>query len=149
VVGPVNFNKEIPMKKIFIYICCAAWLFTSSAFAGEEKVSQGGVATIIGSDSSPARCISPVLINNVDGQELTGGRTILTLEPGTHVISGAAQVDTSFCHSVGISRGGRKSKTEPLEAEFEAGKTYYFGLNHRASRESSWHYEIWKVEDSK
>jgi hypothetical protein len=131
------------MKKLLLLLFPAAIMFSSSAFSEE------GVATIISSGGSPAQCISPLLINNVDGQELAGGRTTITLSPGAHTINGAAQVNTSYCTTVGPSRGGSRSKTPPLEAEFEAGKTYWIGLNHKASRQSSWYYEIWKVEDSK
>jgi len=90
-----------------------------------------------------------MLIKNVDGVEKAGALMQVELEPGTHTLSGPAQIDNSFCSRVGVSRGGRKNALQPLTAEFEAGKTYYIGVNHKASRESGWFYEIWKVEDSK
>ena len=131
------------MKYFLLAINLAALLFTGSATA------QDGVATIITSGQNAAQCISPMLIQNIDGQELAGGRTQVTVAPGKHVINGAGKVNTSFCRKVGVSRGSRSGKTPPLEAEFEADKTYYIGINHKASRESSWYFEIWNVEDSK
>lgn len=114
-----------------------------AVFAGEEK------ALVIASGSQAASCISPMLIKNVDGKEMAGALMQIELEPGKHTISGPAQIDTSFCSRVGISRGGKKNALKPLEVELEAGKTYYIGVNHKASRESGWFYEVWKVEDSK
>lgn len=131
------------MKKFVLITAALAAFAWQPVFAGE------GVALVIGSAEDPVNCISPVSINTVDGTELPGGRMQVTLEPGKHTLSGAAKVNTSFCSKVGVSRGGKKNAVAPLEAEFEAGKTYYLGLNHKASRETGWFYEIWKVEDSK
>ena len=132
------------MKRILTVLTIAAMAFSmSSAVAGEGK------ARIITTAEDPVNCISPMEINSVDGKELAGTRMQIELDPGKHTITGLARINTSFCSRVGVSRGGRNSSLEPLEAEFEAGKTYYIGVNHKASRDSGWFYEIWKVEDSK
>jgi hypothetical protein len=34
-----------------------------------------------------------------------------------------------------------------LEAEFEASKTYWVGLNHRSPHRKDWKYVIWNVKD--
>jgi hypothetical protein len=137
---------ELSMKNVILPICLSVLMFSTPVFAEGDEA---GFATIITSFEKGAQCISPMVVQNVDGEELASGRTQITLAPGTHTINGAAQVNTSFCRSVGISRGGRKEATPALEAEFEAGKTYYIGLNHKASRPDGWFYEVWKTEDTK
>ena len=36
-----------------------------------------------------------------------------------------------------------------LEYDFEAGKTYYVGLNHKSANRKNWHFTVWKVEEPK
>ena len=104
---------------------------------------KSGEALIITSAEQPARCIAPVHINRIDGREVKVQKLGFDVEAGQHTMSGRAVIDTSFCPAVGVARGG---EVQPLEAEFEAGKTYYVGLDHSAPHRSEWKLVIWKVE---
>ena len=123
----------------FVLICLFLLPFQANA---EEE----GKAKIITSFNQATQCISPVEILNVDGREVAVQRMGFDLDPGKHTMSGRALIDTSFCLTVG---GGtnRGNNTPPLEAEFEAGKTYYVGLDHSARNRKDWKYVIWKVKD--
>jgi len=109
------------------------------------QAEEAGTAKIITSMSKGAQCISPVHILRIDGREANVQRMGFDLEPGTHTMSGRALIDTSFCKTIGKSTGSED--TAPLEAEFEAGKTYWVGYDHKGENRNDWKYVIWKVED--
>lgn len=109
--------------------------------------SKGDVAKVITSASNGAQCISPIHVRKIDGKEKQVQRMGLDLEPGKHTLSGSALINTSFCSTIG--RGTNNHKIPPIEAEFEAGKTYYIGINHKSPNRKEWEYVIWKVTDTK
>ena len=112
------------------------------AQAGSE-----GKAQVISGFNDRAQCIAPVRVNKIDGREATVQPMGFELEPGVHTMTGSAVIDASFCQSVGTRNS--RIKVEPLEAEFEAGKTYYLGFDHNSKDRNEWKLVIWKVEDSK
>ena len=112
------------------------------AIAGKQDV-----AKVVTSASQGAQCISPVHVRNIDGREVSVQRMGFDLEPGKHTLSGSALIDTSFCSALG--RAGNGDNIPAIEAEFEAGKTYYLGVNHKSSNRKEWEYVIWKVKDTK
>lgn len=105
------------------------------------------VAKVITSASNAAQCISPVHILQIDGKETKVQRMGFDLEPGKHSLSGSALINTSYCPTIG--RSYTSDKTPALVAEFEAGKTYYVGINHKSPNRKEWEYVIWKVRDTK
>ena len=120
------------------------FLFLAPLFAVADET---GKAKVITSGVQPAQCISPVHVNNIDGREVQLPELGFDIDPGKHSVKGRALIDTSVCRAVGA--GNDRYNVEPLEVEFEAGKTYYFGLDHSASRRNDWKYVVWKVEDTK
>jgi hypothetical protein len=42
--------------------------------------------------------------------------------------------------------GNQALDIPPLDYEFEAGKTYYIGLEHKSSNQQQWHFVVWKTE---
>ena len=128
-------------------LLCSLFLLAPSAVLAEESESAAaeGVAYIVTSMNKKAACIAPVHIRKIDGREVQVNRGGFELEPGKHTMSGSAKVDTSFCKVVG--RANERDPTPPLEAEFEAGKEYWIGLDHSASSRKDWKYVIWQVKD--
>ena len=106
---------------------------------------EGGIAKIVTSMSNRAQCISPVHIKRIDGKEVAVNPGGFELEPGRHVMSGSTLIDTSACPVLG--RAKPNDNTPPLEADFEAGKTYWVGFDHKSRDRSEWKYVIWKVQD--
>jgi len=105
----------------------------------------GGKVKIVTSFENPAKCISAVHINNIDGQEVQVQRLGFDLDAGTHTMLGRTIINTSFCKVMG--RGSGVEKIEPLEADFEAGNTYYVGFDHSSRSREDWKLVIWKVEE--
>ena len=122
-------------------------LFLPAPALAEEagKSEKAEMAQIVTSMSMAAQCIAPVHIRKIDGREVQVNRGGFELEPGRHTMSGTAKVDTSFCKVVG--RANERDPTPPLEADFEAGKEYWIGLDHKDSNRKNWKYVIWKVKD--
>ena len=110
----------------------------SIANAGEK-------AKIVTSLENPAKCISAVHINNIDGQEVQVQKLGFDIDPGTHTMLGRTIINTSFCKVMG--RGSGVEKIEPLEADFEAGNTYYVGFDHSSRSRKDWKLVIWMVEE--
>jgi len=105
------------------------------------------LAKVITSASNGAQCISPIHVRKIDGREKKVQRMGFNLEPGKHTLSGSALINTSFCSTLG--RGTNNYNVPPVEAEFEAGKTYYVGINHKSPNRKEWEYVVWKVTDTK
>ncbi len=122
----------------FVFLCLFLLPFQTHA-------EEGGKAKIITSFNKAAQCISPVEILKIDGREVNVQPMGFDLDPGQHTMSGKAKIDTSFCQTVG--QGTNQYDIPPLEAEFEASKTYWVGLDHSARNRKDWKYVIWKVKD--
>jgi len=101
-------------------------------------------AKIITGHNKAAQCISPVQIRKIDGREAAVQPMGFSLDPGTHTMTGSAKINTSACPTVG--KGTGRNKVEPLEADFEAGKTYWIGYDHSSKDRDDWKLVIWKVE---
>lgn len=121
----------------FSALLCAS-LFAPAAFAGPDDM-----ARIVTQTAKPAECISRVAIRKIDGKEKFVSPQGFNLEPGRHTMSGSVAIDTRYC---AVVRGNDNWHAPPLEADFEAGKTYYVGFDHSSGDRTEWKYVIWKVE---
>ncbi len=128
------------MMRTFQFVLFCLFLLPFQANAEEE-----GKAKIVTSHNNAAQCISPVRILKIDGREVAVQRMGFDLDPGKHTMAGSALVNTAFCPVV-VGPGTYRDSAPPLEAEFEAGKTYYVGLDHSARNRKDWKYVIWKVK---
>ncbi len=116
------------------------------ALAGpeDEAHKDAPMAKIITGNEKAAECISSVHVNAIDGKQVYVQPLGFDLEAGQHALTARAAINTSFCKAVGPSNG--TDSTPPLEADFEAGKTYYVGFDHSSSNRKNWRLVIWKVE---
>jgi len=105
---------------------------------------QGQKAKVLTGTEKPAECISSVQVTSIDGKQVYVQPLGFDIEPGKHSLTGRAIINTSFCKAVGPSTV--RDKPEPLEAEFEAGKTYYVGYDHSSNDRKDWKLVIWQVE---
>jgi len=125
------------MRKLILILLLAAFL-PSHAIAN-----QGGKAQIITQNERSAQCISRVVIDEIDGRLSNVAKQGFELDAGPHSMNGRAVINTANCPAI----RGRNSYVVPdLEADFEAGKTYYVGLNHRSKNKEEWRLVIWKTE---
>ena len=120
---------------VFLFLLIAPFL----VIAGED-----GKARIVTGTDRAAQCISSIHVTNIDGREVMVPELGFDLDPGKHSIKGRALVNTSFCKALG--QGSQRYQIEPLEENFEAGKTYYLGYDHSSANRNDWQLVIWKVE---
>ena len=125
------------MQKLMLTLLVTA-LLPAQVLAGSE-----GKAQIITQSARTVQCISAVVIDEIDGRLSNVSRQGFKLEAGTHSLSGRAIVNVSNCPAI----RGRNSYVVPdLEADFEAGKTYYVGMDHSSKNKEEWRLVIWKTE---
>jgi hypothetical protein len=125
------------MKKL---LAALAGIALSLGVQAEDKP----MARVVTDVSKPVSCISAVAINMIDGEAVAVSPQQFEIEPGTHTMTGRTMLDLRYCTARG--RGDR-IKVEPLEAVFEAGRTYYVGFDHSSARKEDWELVVWKVED--
>jgi hypothetical protein len=83
-------------------------------------------------------------VNKIDGQQKTIPAQGFKIEPGVHTLNGRAILDTTFCK---LGRGGNLGGYAPdLEVNFEAGKTYHIGYDHKSKNREEWKLVVWKID---
>ena len=126
------------MKKLVLLVVMLAVWPASNLLANSD------MAKIITHNSRPADCLASIAVNKIDGEERIVSTQGFSIEPGVHSINGRAAIDTSFCR---VGRGGNRGWHAPdLEVDFEAGKTYYIGYDHKSANRDDWKLVVWKVE---
>lgn len=144
------------MRKLIAMLAAAVMLSACGTTAEQDSAPRvpdwarqdPAKATVITSERRPADCISPISVYRIDDRNITGGMMQFELDPGVHAISGRALISDDFCsHSMIASSGSRAESLKPLEQEFEAGKVYFIGVDHTASRASGWEIVVWSVQD--
>jgi hypothetical protein len=115
------------------------WAAAAQSGPGEET----DLATIVTGESDPGRCLSAVFIREIDGEEFTTRTQDFQLPSGWHSMNGMAVIDTRECP---VAIGGERLPVPDLEHDFEAGVTYYVGLDHSSANHNDWRLVIWQAE---
>ena len=136
------------MKKLIPMIALLAGPPVSADLADNEMVDNEMIivemAKIVTHGGRPADCLSPIIVNRIDGQQKFVPAQGFEIEAGIHTLNGRAVLDTTFCR---VGRGGNLGGNAPdLEVNFEAGKSYYIGYDHKSQNRDEWKLVIWKVE---
>jgi len=121
-------------------ILILAGLLLLSPMVSAWDESKARIVTMI---DKPAECLSSVAIQQIDGKEVTVSPQGFELDPGHHTMNGRAKINTRLCSVV---RGNVNVAVPPLEADFQAGKTYFIGMNYNSSNRADWKLEVWKTE---
>lgn len=126
------------MKKLFLTIAVFAGLAATDASANSE------MAQVVTQGGRPVDCLSPIAVNKIDGKMRIVPAQGFEIEPGVHTLNARAILDTTFCK---VGRGGNRGGYAPdLEVNFEAGKTYYIGYDHKSNNRDDWKLVVWKVK---
>ena len=104
----------------------------------------GDKAWVVTSVDKPVECISPISVYSIDGQLVRKNPMNFELEPGRHTLVGTVSSFASGCPTMRTSMG---QDVPPLDYEFEAGKTYYIGLQHKSANQQSWRFVVWRVKE--
>ena len=121
-------------------------LVVSALLASPTTANADDMARIVTQDTRPEECISRVAIQKIDGEEKFVPAEGFKLKPGRHTLSGTVALDTRYCLDTERLRGVRIEAIAPLEADFEAGKTYFVGFDHQSTDPAQWGYVIWQIE---
>lgn len=129
----------------------AALLLALGAQAAAQEADQEAVqeateipmARIVGAGGSPAQCLAPVHVLEIDGEDVLTSMRGFELEAGWHRLNGRAEMTFDYCRPSGMARG---PAVPDLETEFKAGVTYHVGLDHRSPDIGDWRLVIWKME---
>jgi hypothetical protein len=100
-------------------------------------------ARVITQNGVQSRCISPVRVYEIDGQTTSVSQQGFFLDGGTHSLKAQGVGGGAGCP---VLRIPPTYIIPPLELDFEAGKTYYIGLDHSARTVDQWRVVAWKVE---
>ncbi len=130
--------KKPMMKKLVVMIAMLTALPASVVLANSD------MAQVVTQGGRPVDCLSPIAVNKIDGRSKLVPAQGFEIEPGLHTLNGRAILDTTFCK---VGRGGNRGGYAPdLEVDFEAGKTYHIGYDHRSTNRDEWKLVVWKVE---
>lgn len=129
------------MKCLTVLLVALLLAPLAAATAADDE----NLARIVTQTAKPAECLAPVAILQIDRRPVSVSPQGFTLEPGHHTMNGRALVNVDNCP---VARGLENKAVPPLEADFEAGKTYYVGFDHSSKNRAEWHLVIWKTEPS-
>lgn len=125
------------MRKVVLILLLVSFL------PAHAVANQTGKAKIITQNERAAECISSVVIEEIDGKLSNVSKQGFELDAGPHSMNGRAIINIRNCPVI----RGRPSYVVPdLEANFEAGKTYYIGMDHSSKDREDWRIVIWKTE---
>jgi hypothetical protein len=126
------------VKKLVIFA-----LMLAALPVGAEP-EDGDMVRVVTGPARPADCLAPVAVNKIDGQARVVSAQGFLIEPGVHTINGRASLDTTYCPVTGDDL--QSGSTADLEVDFEAGRTYYIGYDHKSQNAAEWRLLVWKVE---
>lgn len=144
------------MKKPYRITLAAALLFgAAGTFAQEaqqaEEAEQAETAMVFASEGALQRCMLPVVVTSIDGEEVTEGSDSFELEAGSHTITGYGYGDASQCATFsgddGLPVPGEDARVgeSTLKLDLEAGKKYFLGIDVRSKDTSNWKLVVWKL----
>lgn len=125
------------MNKILLMVLLLSWPMAS-------LLAQSDMAMVITQGGAPVDCMAAVEINKIDGQQKIVPAKGFEIEPGEHSLNGRALLDTTWCK---LNKDDRIDGPVPdLEFNFQAGRTYYIGFDHKPENRQEWQLKVWKVE---
>lgn len=131
--------------------------FAASAFANPEEKSEAAhdakaeaapePAIVVTSEGLVERCILPLVVTTVDGEELEDDSGRYELEAGDHSFSGYAQGDFSACETIATAGIGadRIVAKGSATVNVPAGKEYFLGMDVRKTDPATWRIVTWKI----
>ena len=102
------------------------------------------MARVVTSGAPPVDCIAPVEIDTIDGEKKAVSRHGFDIEAGQHSLNGRALIDTTWCELP--KDDGIFGPVADLTTNFQAGRTYYIGFDHKPDSRQAWQLVVWKVE---
>lgn len=102
------------------------------------------LAMVITTGAPPVDCVADVEINKIDGEKVIVAMHGFEIEAGEHSLNGRALLDTTWCKLAKDERIA--GPVADLQVNFQAGRTYYIGFDHKPDNRQEWKLVVWKVE---
>jgi len=118
------------------------------AFAQEAtQAPEAEPAVVVTSEGLVERCILPLVITEVDGEELDEDAGRYEFADGSHSFSGYAQGDFSTCATIAEAGLGADSPIGEgsTTVNVPAGKEYFLGLDVRKADPKTWKIVTWRI----
>jgi hypothetical protein len=118
------------------------------AFAQEaEQAPEAEPSVVVTSEGLVERCILPLVITEVDGEELEEDAGRYEFADGSHSFSGYAQGDFSACPTIAEAGLGADSPIGEgsTTVNVPAGKEYFLGLDVRKADPKTWKIVTWRI----
>jgi hypothetical protein len=117
----------------------------SKAAADAQAAPEPGV--VITSEGLVEKCILPLVVTKLDGEDLEEDAGRYEFESGSHSFSGYSQGDFSACATIATAGLGADSPIGEgsTTVTVPAGKEYYLGLDVRKSDPATWKIVTWRI----
>lgn len=115
----------------------------------DDAAEEGAVpmALVVTSEGWVERCMLPLAITSMDGEEVTDDPGRYEVEAGTHSFEGYSQGDFSACETIAAAGIGADEVVGKgsVTVDIPAGKDYYLGLDVRKADKSTWRIVTWRI----
>ncbi len=104
-------------------------------------------AVVVTSEGLVDRCILPITVTSVDGEEVEEDAGRYEFEAGSHSFSGHSQGDFSACATIAEAGLGADSPIGEgsTTVNVPAGKEYFLGLDVRKADPATWKIVTWRI----
>lgn len=139
------------ITRIALIMTIAALSITAFANPESEEATQteeaANSALIVTSEGWLERCMLPLVITSVDGEEISEDPGRYELEAGSHSFKGYAKGDFTACETIAAAGIGADEVVGEgsVTVDIPAGKDYYLGLDVRKPDRSTWRIVTWKI----
>ncbi len=136
-----------------ILLCALIPMMAGPALA-DSHAQEGGAAAepepgvVVTSEGLVERCILPLVITKVDGEDVEEDAGRYEFEAGSsHSFSGYAQGDFGTCATIADAKLGADSPIGEgtTTVSVPAGKEYFLGLDVRKSDPKTWKIVTWRI----
>lgn len=131
-------------------ILLSAFIATMAAPALAQeaaKPAEAEPAVVVTSEGLVEKCILPLVITQVDGENLDEDAGRYEFDAGNHSFSGYAQGDFSACATIAEAGLGAESPIGEgsTTVNVPAGKEYFLGLDVRKADPKTWKIVTWRI----
>lgn len=130
------------MRNATIILFLLGLALTGRLLASEQELCE--MARVVTQPGPQEDCLAPVAITMIDGEKQAVSSKGFLLEPGVHTLNGRVTLDMTKCQT--ITADLQLNSSAGMNADFEAGSTYYIAYDRKSSDTAEWRLVTWKIE---
>lgn len=141
----MKMNRILSIAAVSLMV--APMLANAEEGEGKEAAAESEPAVVVTNEGLVERCILPLVVTKVDGEDVEEDAGRYELEAGSHSFAGYAQGDYSACATIADAGLGADSPIGEGSATVDvpAGKEYFLGLDVRKADKSTWKVVTWRI----